>query len=140
MVPPLLYYRRITAPLYQGRFMLGPALAAFRPLHPFVSVGLVLDNDHRPMIDDGFDVALRISNLPDSSLVARKVCDVTLKLVASPGYLEKNALPLSLRDISQHICLLKAGASTSSVGVSSRTTIGRSALAPKVNTKSPTLN
>ena len=98
---------RITAPLLQGRQLLAPALSQFRVINPKVELNVILDNDHRSMIDDGFDIAFRVSDSPDSSMISREICRVGLKLVASPAYIELKGTPHHPKEISGHECILE---------------------------------
>ena len=57
-------------------------------------------------MQEGFDLAIRIAKLPDSSLIARRLAPVELVLCASPAYLEKHGVPQSLDDLANHQCLV----------------------------------
>ena len=95
----------ITAPEDLGRIVLPPLLADFCRLHPKLNVQLHYTGQYLDLIKEGIDVALRIGNLKDTSLKARKLTDVYEVLVASPDYLEKNSNPTSIESLAQHACL-----------------------------------
>ena len=78
---------RLTAPLTFGRMHLMPVLAAFLREQPKVTATLVTLDRVANLIEEGFDLAVRIAHLPDSTIVARRIGEVRRILVASPGYL-----------------------------------------------------
>jgi DNA-binding transcriptional LysR family regulator len=57
-------------------------------------------------VDDGFDLALRIGNLSDSSLIARKLCDIGVIHVASTDYIKARGMPMHWHELSEHECIL----------------------------------
>ena len=93
---------RVTAPLTFGRSHVMPVLAAFLHEQPRVSATLVMLDRVVSVIDEGFDVAVRIASLPDSTLVARRIGQVRRLLVASPAYLRRRGAPAHPRDLAQH--------------------------------------
>ncbi len=93
---------RMTAPMSFGMQQLGPLLPDFLETYPDVTVDLHLSDAQEDMIAKGFDLALRIASLPDSSLRARKLCEVQRPIVASPAYLERNGYPKHPRDLQKH--------------------------------------
>jgi DNA-binding transcriptional LysR family regulator len=92
----------LTTSLTFGRAMLQPVVSDFIDANPHITVSLLLFDRVVDLIDEGFDLAVRIANLPDSSLVSRHVGDVRRMLVASPGYVSKNGSPKSLEDLKTH--------------------------------------
>ena len=72
-----------------------------------MSIELHLSDHHVPVIDLGFDLAVRFGALTDSSLVARKLMDMRIVCCASPGYLERRGAPEDPRALSGHNCLLQ---------------------------------
>lgn len=85
---------RITAPLTFGSEVLAPALVEFSRRFPEVRLDLVLTNQRLDMIDNGFDVAIRLGNIPESSpLIARPLQDYTLTICAAPDYLARHGTP-----------------------------------------------
>ena len=84
---------RLTAPLTFGRMHLMPVLAAFLRAQPKVTATLVTLDRVANLIEEGFDLAVRIAHLPDSTIVARRIGEVRRILVASPGYLARQGRP-----------------------------------------------
>ena len=100
---------KITAPTTFSRAHLAPYLPKFLEAYPEIHLDLHLTDNYVDIIRDGFDLAIRIGELQDSSLVARKLSPDTRVIVASPEYLAKNGTPKSLKDLENHNCL-SAGA------------------------------
>jgi DNA-binding transcriptional LysR family regulator len=96
---------RIAAPTSFGRMHIAPHLAGFMLAHPQLSVDMILSDALTDIVAEGFDLAIRISELKDSSLVARKLCSSTRVLCASPDYIERHGLPQTIMDLSIHQCL-----------------------------------
>lgn len=99
---------RITAPLSFGTGHLGPALADFAAAHPGIEFDIHLDDRAVDLVGDGYDLGVRIGNLPDSSLVARRIAPVRRVLLASPAYLAARGTPAHPRDIAAHDVLVYA--------------------------------
>ncbi|MEM9072565.1 MAG: LysR family transcriptional regulator [Myxococcota bacterium] len=96
---------RLTAPLEFGD-LLGRLLAGFARAYPEIHAQVELTGRMVDLIREGFDVALRVGELADSSLVARRVGEVELQAFASPSYLEEKGLPEAPRDLREHDCVL----------------------------------
>lgn len=96
---------RLAAPMSFGIAYVAPALPAFLKAYPDVSVDLHLSDDLVDLIGGGFDLALRIAALPDSSLLARRLCAAPLALVGSPDYFARVGRPGHPRDLADHACL-----------------------------------
>lgn len=96
---------RLAAPMSFGVSHLAPALPAFMALHPDVTLDLHLGDELIDMVAQGFDAALRISSLPDSSLLARRLCTVRLLLVGAPTYFAMHGHPSHPRDLATHRAL-----------------------------------
>jgi DNA-binding transcriptional LysR family regulator len=92
----------LTTSLTFGRAMLQPIVSDFIDANPHITVSMLLFDRVVDLIDEGFDVAVRIANLPDSSLVSRHVGDVRRMLVASPAYLSKHGIPKTPEDLKTH--------------------------------------
>src|SRR4026207_363383 len=84
---------RLTAPYSLGITWIAPLLGEFRARHPEVRVDRVLSNESLDLIDKEIDVALRVGNLPDSGLVARRLTVFRTQVYASPIYLARPAEP-----------------------------------------------
>ena len=97
---------RLSAPLSFGTQYLGPALAHFARLHPRVELDVSLDDRAVDLIGGGYDLAVRIGKLPDSSLIARRIAPVRAAVLASPAYLEERGRPERPRDLEDHDLLV----------------------------------
>lgn len=94
---------RINAPLTFGTNVLSPMLVAFANAYPEVQVDLTLNDRKVDLVEEGFDVAVRIANkLADSTYVARKLCVVPTVLCAAPAYLEAAGTPGEPADLVRH--------------------------------------
>ena len=93
---------RISAPVVFGRRHVAPLLLRFLDDHPQVTGDLVLNDRNLDLVDEGLDVAVRLSVLADSSLVARKVGEVRRVTVATPTYLARRGTPLRPADLADH--------------------------------------
>ena len=98
---------RITAPTGFGSRELVQALEPFQRANPKVSIQLQLSDHHVAIIDEGIDLAVRFGTLKDSSLVARKLMDMRLVVIASPAYLAKHGQPDHPSALASHNCLLQ---------------------------------
>jgi DNA-binding transcriptional LysR family regulator len=92
----------LTAPVTLGRIALPAILGAFQRAQPQISVSALLLDRVVDLIEEGLDVGLRIGQLRDSSLIARRVGSVRRVLVASPGYLAAKGTPRTPADLSRH--------------------------------------
>jgi len=93
---------RISAPVVFGRRHVEPILLRFLDAHPEVSGDLVLNDRNLDLVDEGLDVAVRLSVLADSSLVVRRVGEVRRVVVASPEYLARCGTPTRPADLAEH--------------------------------------
>lgn len=96
---------RVTAPVSFGSEALVPALADYLAQHPQVRVELALSDRTVDLVDEGFDVAIRIGTMPDSGLVARPLAPYRMMVCASPGYLQRRGTPRTPEDLAAHECL-----------------------------------
>ncbi len=96
---------RIAAPLSFGLLHLGPAINDFAARHPDVRLFIDFNDRMVDLVEEGFDLALRISRLEDSSLIARKLTPIREVVCASPGYLERHGVPTTPKELEDHVCL-----------------------------------
>ena len=94
---------RINAPNAYGQIVLSPLLPDFLDQHPELELTLTLDDRTIDMIEGGFDLSIRVhAQLPDSSLVARRISEVKQRIFAAPDYLARCGRPTALDDLHQH--------------------------------------
>ena len=106
---------RINAPMAFGTIEVAQWLPGFMAKYPGVQVDLVCNDRVVDLIEDGFDVALRLArDLPDSTLVARRLATSKAVLAASPGYLQAHSAPTMPQDLTQHNCLVYTAATRAS--------------------------
>jgi DNA-binding transcriptional LysR family regulator len=99
---------RVGAPLDFGRIALAGSLANFASRHPAVRLEVELADRFVDVVEEGFDVVVRIANLPDSSLVARRMGPCRRLLCAAPSYLEANGRPVRPADLTSHTVIAYA--------------------------------
>ncbi|PCJ86279.1 MAG: LysR family transcriptional regulator [Thiotrichaceae bacterium] len=95
---------RVAAPLSFGVMHLGPAIIEFQKLHPKLNFDIDFNDRQVDLIQEGFDVGIRIANLKDSSLIARKLAKISMVLCASPGYIEQYGAPTVPEELLNHPC------------------------------------
>ena len=96
---------RIAAPMSFGNIYLGPVLFEFASRHPALNLVVDLDDRKIDIEAGGFDLAIRVTQLKDSALIARKLANSRRIVVCSPGYAAAHGLPKSLDDIANHRCI-----------------------------------
>jgi len=96
---------RVTAPTYLGSVTLAPLLHEFHKRYPEVSLDLSLSDMQVDLVQERFDVAVRMSTLTDSSLVSRRLAPCPIRIVASPAYLKQRGTPKAPADLRTHDCL-----------------------------------
>ena len=93
---------RVNSPMSFGILHVAPLLSEFLAEYPEISIDMNLDDRKVDVIEEGFDVSIRITDLPDSSLVARRLGPCRHAIVAAPSYLEKHGVPKSPDDLRDH--------------------------------------
>jgi len=96
---------RINAPMSFGQNHLGPAVAEFLAAHSALKVELILDDRVVDLVGEGYDVAVRIAELPPSTLIARRLAVNRRVLCAAPAYLARAGRPERPEDLTRHACL-----------------------------------
>ena len=97
---------RITSPSHSAAFGLQPLISAFIQQHPQVKLSWLIVNRFVNLIEEGVDLAIRVGELPDSSLVARKIGSMQIYCVAHPDYLIRHGEPQSPQQLVNHQCIL----------------------------------
>ncbi|GAB2807065.1 LysR family transcriptional regulator [Comamonas piscis] len=96
---------RVTAPAGFGRRHVAPLLPLYHARHPEVTISLNLSDRLVDLAGEGYDCAIRVGDLPDSSLVSVRVADNRRLCVATPEYLRRRGIPRHPSELSQHDCL-----------------------------------
>lgn len=97
---------RMTAPTVFGSTRLTEALVPFLREHRDIELDLKLTDSRVAVVEEGLDLAIRISDLKDSALIARKLSDMPLILCASPDYLDRHGRPQTPQALTTHACLI----------------------------------
>ncbi|MGJ4917817.1 LysR family transcriptional regulator [Bradyrhizobium sp. HKCCYLRH2060] len=106
---------RFAVPMTFGVKKIAPLLPAFLEQYPEVSIDLHMSDATVDLIGEGFDLALRIARLPDSSLLARRLCAMPRYTVAAPSYLKRHGRPTHPMHLAEHKCFGYAYLSTAGV-------------------------
>ena len=96
---------RITAPLSFGILHLAPLWPEFRVRHPGAALDVTLGDRVVDLVDEGYDLAVRIARLPDSTLVSRRLASTRMVLCAAPAYLRKHGTPRQPAELAAHVTL-----------------------------------
>lgn len=107
---------RITAPAGFGRRHVAPLAPAFHAEHPRLRISLNLSDRIVDLAAEGYDCAVRVGDLPDSSLVSIRLADNRRLAVATPGYLRRRGVPRHPRDLARHDCLVLSSDASQSRG------------------------
>ncbi|MBS0423620.1 MAG: LysR family transcriptional regulator [Proteobacteria bacterium] len=97
---------KVAVPLSFGLLHLGPAITAFLQTHPDIEFDLDFNDRQVDLLAEGFDLAIRIASLPDSSLIARRLAPIQAVMCASPAYLERMGTPQAPEQLIEHRCLV----------------------------------
>ena len=106
---------RLGAPMTFGLLRVAPLIAQFTKENPLVDVDLHLSDAQIDIVEMGLDATIRIADMPDSSLRARRLADVTLYTIASPAYLDARGRPQHPSDLGTHDCLCYSNVTTPDV-------------------------
>lgn len=93
---------RVSAPVCFARLHVIPRLPDFLASHPQLDLDLRLDERNVDLVDEGIDVALRMGDLPDSSMLVRRIGQARRLVIATPAYLERHGTPTSPDDLQGH--------------------------------------
>jgi DNA-binding transcriptional LysR family regulator len=107
---------RITSPAGFGRRHVAPLVPRFLALHPEVSISLNLSDRIVDIVNEGFDCAVRVGDLPDSSLISVRLADNRRLCVATPAYLKRAGTPQHPSELSRHECLTLSSDASQSRG------------------------
>ena len=97
---------KLTAPVTYGEQQLLPLVNNFMVMYSDIEVTAFLSNQKIDLVDGGYDLAIRIGKLSDSTMMAKKLSHRTNFVCAAPTYLEKHGIPHFLSELSEHNCLL----------------------------------
>lgn len=97
---------RLTAPLTFGTLELTTHLHDFATRYMDIALDVSFSDRVVSLVDEGFDIAVRIGRPDDSSLIARKLCEVRIVVVGAPAYLDRCPAPASPSDLAQHACII----------------------------------
>lgn len=97
---------RITAPVTYGEEVITPIINDFLLKYPEIEITLDLSNQRADLLDDGYDLAIRLGQLEDSRFIARKLASRQLYICASPAYIERHGIPNLPNELNRHNCLI----------------------------------
>jgi DNA-binding transcriptional LysR family regulator len=103
---------KVSAPVTFGSEHVAAPIAEYLAKYPDVSVDLTLNDHCVDLLDEGFDLAIRVGQLSDSSLIARRLTAVRMVLCAAPEYVERRGEPRTPHDLAAHNCLDFSSSST----------------------------
>jgi DNA-binding transcriptional LysR family regulator len=123
---------RISAPLSFGTAYVGATLPEFLAAYPEITLDFALSDRRVDLVAEGFDLALRIAALEDSSLLARRLCTVRILLVAAPGYLDAHGRPSHPAQLQHHCALAYTGGTSRGVWRFAHPQFGEETVEPPV--------
>ena len=97
---------KMTAPVTYGETFVMPIVIDFMAQYPQIEVQCELTNKQLDLVDGGFDLAIRLGRLADSSMIAKRLTNRRQYICASPLYLSEYGVPISIADLSKHNCLI----------------------------------
>ena len=96
---------KLNAPMSFGIRHLAPAMPDFMALHPDLTLDMSLNDRFVDLVEEGYDVAVRIGELSDSSLIARRLAPARMMVCGAPAYFERHGVPETPADLAGHNCL-----------------------------------
>lgn len=123
---------RVSAPLSFGIAYLGAALPDFMAAYPEITLDLALSDRQVDVVAEGFDLAIRIASLEDSSLLARRLCTVRILLVGAPGYFQRHGRPTHPEELRHHTAMAYSGGSVNRAWRFSHVGFGEAVVEPNV--------
>lgn len=123
---------RVSAPLSFGTAYLGAALPGFLDAYPEITLDLALSDRRVDLVAEGFDFALRIASLEDSSLLVRKLCTVRILLVGAPAYFDTRGRPTHPAELLRHDALVYTGSAQRGAWRFSHSLFGEEVVEPPV--------
>ncbi|MFM0237655.1 LysR family transcriptional regulator [Paraburkholderia phytofirmans] len=97
---------RVSAAVCFARLHIVPRLPAFLDDHPNLELELVLDDRNIDLVEEGIDVALRMGELTDSNMTARRIAEARRRVIATPAYFKRHGIPAAPADLLAHKCLI----------------------------------
>ena len=97
---------RVNAPMSFGTLHLAPAMPEFMARYPELGIDIAFNDRLVDLVEEGFDLAIRIAQLPDSTLIARRLAPLRLVVCAAPAYWRRAGVPARPEDLKDHNCLL----------------------------------
>jgi DNA-binding transcriptional LysR family regulator len=97
---------RLACPVVFGRLHIVPRLSAFLARHPEVAIDLVMNDGFTDLVEEGIDLAIRIGEITDPGLIARRIGTTRRVTVASPAYLATHGIPSRPADLAAHDCIV----------------------------------
>ncbi|WP_437672183.1 LysR family transcriptional regulator [Sorangium sp. So ce131] len=97
---------RITASVAYGQAAIAPRLLSFMRRYPAVRIQLHLSDGRVNLVNDGYDLAIRMGAIQDSELISHKLADITMVIVAAPSWLEQHDMPRTPADLARHTAVV----------------------------------
>ena len=97
---------KISSPMSFGRLHVAPLIPIFMQRYPKILIDLVMDDRNIDLVAEGFDLAIRSGDMPDSTLIARKLAPLRQVLCASPDYIDRYGIPVIPSELSERNCIL----------------------------------
>ena len=97
---------KISSPMSFGRLHVAPLIPIFMKRYPKILIDLVMDDRNIDLVAEGFDLAIRSGDMPDSTLIARKLAPLRQVLCASPDYIDRFGMPVTPSELSERNCIL----------------------------------